>query len=222
MTKKLPARFASWEDADAAFDRFVESLPERREQLRQRLAATGGPELDGSLESLTPLMRWYYSVALQDVEDGMDWWPEWLPPHDPTFQLNDEYPRRLSPQFVRLWELVGVYIGDVAQPLVPHARWVCWRSKAARELTAGAFVLDFGDALFPFAALAAANRNLSMWYIQHGSGGYYDKPLDPDVIEPGLRNRIVERDTLRKDRPLTWQKAPTGPDAFRRTSKPDW
>ena len=222
MTKKLPARFATWEEADAAFERFHAALPLRRQQLRQRLADTAGPTLDGSLESVTPLMRWYCSLALQDLDDGMDWWPEWLPPNDPEFKLNQEYPRLLSPQFMRLWELVGIYIGDVARPLVPYARWVCWRAKSAREITAGDFVLDFGDHLFPFNALVAANPGLSMSYIQHGTGGRFDKPVDPDAFEPALRERILDRDKLRRDRPITWQKAPTGPLAFKRTSKPDW
>lgn len=218
----MPVRFASWEDADAAFDRFIDSLPERRGQLRQRLADTGGPELDRSLESLSPLTEWYFEAALRDERDVMDWWPEWLPPTDANFKPYEDNPRQLSPQFVRLWEMVGIYIADVLQPLVPHSRWVCWRAKAAREITAGALMLDFGDQLFPFDVFPAANAGMVSLYIHYGTGHRWEKPIDADAFEPALRERVLGRDTLRRGRPLTWQKAPTGPDAFRRTSKPDW
>lgn len=222
MTKKMPVRFASWEEAEAAFDRFYSLLPERREQLRTRLRATGGPDLDGSLETLTPVMRWYIDTALEDADDGMDWWSEWLAPNNPHFKPDEDNPRQPSPQLVRLWEMVGIYVADVVQPLVPHARWVCWRAKAATELTAGAFALDFGDQLFPFDVFPAANAGLVNWYIYYGTGHRRERPINPDEFEPALRERVLRRETLRRGRPLTWQKAPTGPDAFRRTSTPDW
>lgn len=40
------------------------ALPERRAQLRKRLAETGGPELDGSVEGLDALDEWYIATAI--------------------------------------------------------------------------------------------------------------------------------------------------------------
>ena len=49
MSRLLPGFHETWADADAAFEAFVASFPERRAQLRERLVDTGGPELDGSV-----------------------------------------------------------------------------------------------------------------------------------------------------------------------------
>lgn len=221
MRKKIPANFPSWEVADREFEAFIGELDLRRFQLRERLAATGGPELDGSLNSLTPLALWYFDAAMRDDDDGMEWWPRWLPPRDPQ-RTPPEGERDLSPQFVRLQELVAVYLADVILPWIPHARWVCWRSKSVWDVANGGFVVDVGDATFPFGPLWVVDPKLSLAYMQPREAAKHLWGVSPQDIETSARRKIIERDARLNGRPVTWQKAPTGPDADRRTRKPTW
>lgn len=112
MRRLVPGFHASWNDADAAFTSFIEALPLRREQLRARLAETGGPELDGSLESLDALNEWYVRMAFADEDDGMDWWPTWHQRRDEP-PVTTRWHRGAPPHLLRLWELVAVYVGDL-------------------------------------------------------------------------------------------------------------
>ena len=211
----------SWEEADARFDRFMAVLPERREQLRDLVSRTGGPELDGTRASLRTANDWFIRIAFEDEPDGMDWFPEWIPINrDAVIPAG----QRIVPgEIYRLWELLGIYIGDVMLSEVPGSRWVCWRAKYPRAGENGRPVIDFGVQTICFDALSAANGGVIRSYRYHGDGGEFDGAADPgaygDIFDRWLRFRA---ENLEREGHESWQKEPTGPDARKRVRTRTW
>jgi hypothetical protein len=223
MSRRPPLRYSSWEAADAAFTQFMVDLPLRREQLRQMLASTGGPQLDGTVESLDALNEWYIETALRGEPDGMDWWPVWIERPRPVDKsipgaIGDSAPDEMY----RLWELVSVYVGDVLLPLIPHARWVCFRAGNYREVINGLPVIDIGNTDFPADAIAIGNAGVPRTVSYRGTGSDFERPADPRRLFKDSVAMVERFEEGRDAGTLKWQKAPTGPDAHRRTTKPDW
>lgn len=219
MSREFISNAATWSEADERFERFVAALPERRTQLRQRLADTGGPALDGTLEGLDALNAWYIDTALVDAPDGMDWRPEWLPgPNGPARGPNGE--RAASPQLLRLWELVGVYLGDLALARFPASRWVCWRDPSKGAAYNGEPMVDIGLPRYPMNVLSRANVGVPSAYKWAGTGHRYDEPADPARLRRSTTSAFERAEAYLATEPVRWQKAPTGHDAHRRTKIP--
>ena len=223
MSVRPPERYESWEAVDADFDQFVADMPLRRAQLRERIAATRGPELDGSLESLRPLNVWYIRTALSGEPDGWDWWPLWLERSaPPTNPMPHVFGNPVPDDVIRLWELVAVYVGDVMLPLMPPSRWVCFRARQFREVINGQPMIDRGDRTFPANPITIANAGVPRAVSHRGTGSRFDKPADPTELVTHVATTVQGFEAARQAGTLKWQKAPTGPDAHRRTTKPDW
>jgi hypothetical protein len=223
MSRRPPQEFGSWGAADAAFTQFMADLPLHREQLRQMLAATGGPQLDGSVDSLDALNEWYIETALRGEPDGMDWWPVWIRRPRPVDKsipgaIGDSAPDEIY----RLWELMSVYVGDVLLPLIPHSRWVCFRAKNYREVINGQPLIDLGNSDFPGDAIAIGNANVPRMVSYRGTGHRFDVVPSTRMLSEGAVAMVRRFEAGRDAGTLKWQKAPTGPDAHRRTTKPDW
>jgi hypothetical protein len=217
MKREYISGAATWAEADAHFEAFVAGLPERREQLVQRLTETGGPTLDGTLEGLDALNEWYIATALADEPDGMDWLPTWLPISG-DFGRGPDGERLISPQVYRLWELVGVYLGDLALARFPDSRWVCWRDPSQGMVFNGEPIIDVGLPRFPLWVLSKANVDVPRTYSYHGTGHRYDVAADPTRLRRVTTTMFEQAAERLHTTPRRWQKAPTGPDAHRRTN----
>ena len=66
--------------AQEYLERYVASLPELRERFARRLAATGGPVVDTSVEALADLDPWYEKEIQDPTPDGLDGVPLWWDP----------------------------------------------------------------------------------------------------------------------------------------------
>ena len=209
----------SWEDADASFESFVATMPERRAQLRARLEATGGPSLDRGLEGLDDLNAWYLCVGLEDQPDGMDWWPAWIGPEPADWEPNSSFPRRRSPQVARLWEMIAVHLGDLMLEAIPQSRWVCWRSKHPMEMVNGMFVMDVGHPSKPGRPVDFARAGVMLAVQRHGTGGPRDELPGTTTMTRHMVRTLAEVAEYRSTgKRLAWQRAPTGPDAHRKTT----
>jgi hypothetical protein len=157
MSRLLPRVHASWDEADEAFQSFVDAFPERRVQLRERLEATGGPELDGTAASLDALNEWFIRIAFEDQDDGMDWWPTWKEPYDPQ-RIAEALVPVSPPHLLRLWELVAIYLADLCLAETEDARWVCWRGDMRHDANNAFPLIDQGFKRPPAIPLAWATR----------------------------------------------------------------
>ena len=119
MTKK---------QSEAAFREYLDERGPALERLREALAADGqDPDalLDGSVESLVPLWRWFLAhLTVFDAPGGAtdpnseprEVWPSWA---------RHEYEVMHSLSLESLFLLDGLvsYLGDVVQQHAPEARW---------------------------------------------------------------------------------------------------
>ena len=213
---------SSWAEADAHFEAFVAGVPDRRVELAERVAATGGPVLDRSIESLLPLNEWFIEQVLDrpappDVEFQM----VWLPAPNPLYRPNPTVPR-LAPGWLRLlWEQVSVYVGDVVLATVPGSRWVCWRSRSKTYIDNGWPSIDVGAAPdIPVNAIMIANAGVLRSWTHQGTGDRQDVRPDPTDMHTRLLGVLQHRSQHLSEHPMRWQAAPTGPGAHRRVTEP--
>ncbi|WP_062077624.1 hypothetical protein [Demequina globuliformis] len=212
--KRRPYIYDSWKDADAKFDGFVASIPERRQQLRDLMAATGGPELDGTPASLQLLNDWVIEFGLSDQDDGMDWWPLWL------YRMTSEEraKKRTIPvpdKAYRLWELTGIYFADMCLTHDPTMQWVCWRGDHPIDIHNAQFYLDQGLAYRPMDPLSIGNVGIGTTISQ--------RELRPDLAHPKPTALARAFDVWRArqpqwfaEQPRSWQAAPTDRKANKR------
>lgn len=204
----------SWDAADAKFDQFIASIPERREQLRELVASTGGPELDGTPASLQLLNDWSIEFGLSDQDDGMDWWPRWKYRMTPGEQAQ----KRTIPvpdKVYRLWELTGIYFADMCLAQDPSLQWVCWRGSHRIDIKNARFILDQGLLHEPLDPLTLGNVGVIRTISQ--------RELRPDLAHPNpnqlydwFSRWVNQRHELYETKPRSWQAAPTGRKANKR------
>ena len=211
---------SSWEEADAHFAAFMATVPERRVELAQRVAETGGPVLDRSVDSLLAVNEWFIEQAL-DRPDAPDVQhrPAWMSPPNPDFEPNWLNPRPPAGWLDLLWEQVSVYVGDVFITAVPGSRWVCWRSRTKSHIDNGWPAIDIGAAPdIKGNAIMIANAGVLRSWTHQGTGDRDDVRPDPTDMHTRLRGVLRSREEYLAEHPMRWQAAPTGPKAHRRVT----
>ncbi|HEY0188220.1 MAG TPA: hypothetical protein VGC67_12090 [Cellulomonas sp.] len=235
------ARIGTVEAADERFERFTQRLDVRRQQLLDRVAASGGglmdsSVLDGSVASLGPLSRWFTAMTRQNEPDGGDWSPwQWLAPRRP------EVPATPA-EFDRLWELVGVYLADVVMAAIPRSQWVCWRTVNQRHLTEGGTrrgveyltgmpVLDIGyvhgDDLGAVDALGLGRAGAPRLHVFAPMTDPLREPPFPEHLRWRVERLLAWRrwrEEFDPHRQYRWRHAPTGEQAelHYRPPEPPW
>jgi hypothetical protein len=199
---------------DRLFEMFMARVADNRVRLRQMVAADGGPELDGSLGSLTGLGEWFCGWARRDPDDGESWESVRVN-HKVSREVNVLGLRGGSPQLERMEDRVAVYLGDVVMGLVPHSRWVCWRGDAVGDRFAGDIVVDVGDPDQPFNAPLFAGWVCGAAYItSYDESNFHFKPENPREMTEAVEwilGRLEERRVAGKE--PVFQPAPTGREA---------
>jgi len=222
MTRVYIMGASSWEEADEHFEAFAATLPQRRRELAEHVAATGGPELDLSVESLTPLNEWFIETVLdRPAPPDIDFRPAWMSPPNPDFTPTPGGPRRAPGWLYLLWEQLGVYLGDVMIEQTPGARWVCWRSPRRGNISNGQPTVDIGVPEDGFKAMSCANGDvLGAWmYLGTGERGMDARP-DPGFYLKYFTAVLERRDAYLATKPPRWQAAPTGPRARKTQREP--
>lgn len=218
-------RIGTVEQADERFERFVSTLDVRREQLRDRVAAWGGglldvSALDGSVESLGPLSRWFTAAARRGEPDGWDWSPwAWLAPRRPEVPVTPA-------EFDRLWELVGVYLADVVMTELPPSRWVCWRTyhsprrdgrrPSYLEYYTGMPVVDVGDGKSAWDALGIGRAGVPRLHVFAPMDDPVQEPPFPEHLRWRVERLLAWRRWQKEYNPnqqYRWRHAPTGEEA---------
>ena len=102
--------------AQEYLERYVATLPGLRERFARRLAVTGGPVVDTSVEALADLDPWYEKEIQDPTPDGLDGVPLW-------WDADIQGPTPTDAQ-LRLVDDVGAHLASVLQQSVPGAAWV--------------------------------------------------------------------------------------------------
>ncbi|PPK94235.1 hypothetical protein CLV92_108137 [Kineococcus xinjiangensis] len=116
----------SYDEAQAYREAYVAALPELVERLRRRAERTGGPVLDGGVDSVQPLGGWFFEQLAADAEDGLSEYPMWWQPGAENSKgfFGEPAP---SLRQVRLIDEVAAYLAHVVQASVPEAQWTIYR-----------------------------------------------------------------------------------------------
>ncbi len=131
-----------YEHMDAAtaqvyLDRYVASLPDLRARLALRLETTGGPVVDGSLQSVDKLDPWYKHEIQRPSPDGLDDVPLWWDSTKPGLAPSDVQ--------LRLVDEVGAYLASVLQHVAGGAEWAVRKQRGgARTVGHHTTVLRLG------------------------------------------------------------------------------
>ena len=95
-------------EAEAFFEAFVARAEPRLDEFRAEVSASGGPELDGSPESLVPLWRWF--VARPRSAGGE--LPPWYEPDPPAVAAE-----RLPASVLRDVDGIALYLARLFEGL---------------------------------------------------------------------------------------------------------
>jgi hypothetical protein len=197
-----------WAASDELFDRFMSAKDDHLEELRQLVAATGGPALDGSLESLKAVEQWFLDVTSGPFDDGADWMPVWLPP------VGEVSKTGLSEAVaLRMDERVGIYYGEVAISELEGSQWVCWRAQRAYDAGSGWVALDVGR--YP--------SRLDPLYMMRLIRERHDPGQPGASLSLRLyQERWKRRDYIKEHGKLNFQVAPAGPEAGKGRGATRW
>lgn len=112
----------SHEEAEAFLEAYVAALPASAGRLRARSGKTGGPTLDGTVDSLLAAEVWFHEQIRKNVEDGVSDVPLWWLPGAEDVKDYLDRPR-MSLQQVRLVDEMGAYLAEVWQTSMPKIEW---------------------------------------------------------------------------------------------------
>lgn len=211
---------SSWAEADAHFEEFMAVVGQRRAELALRVAETGGPVLDRSVDSLLAVNEWFIEQVLDgSAPADVAYRPAWMDPPNPLFRPTPGGPRAAPGWLLLLWEQLGVYVGDVFMAAVPGSRWVCWRSRSKASIDNGWPVIDIGTAPeLKGIAITIANAGVLRSWSHQGTGDRDDVRPDPTDMHKRARGILASREQYLAEHPMRWQAAPTGPKAHRRVA----
>ncbi|MDR1427313.1 MAG: hypothetical protein LBJ08_06100 [Bifidobacteriaceae bacterium] len=200
-----------WAVQDTVFDKFMATHDQCVEELCQLVRSTGGPELDGSVQSLEPLNDWLEIPILLGAkwDDGYDWWPTWASVQDPNFRAPGEMSIL---QYFRLQGRIAFYYADVLISQLPGSQWVCWREGRYTTERTGSFLLDIGTAWTPADPLGSAFGCIyASWKASLDPTDPRHAPLGESTLMKEFESDSLRRmDWLSEGRELTFQPAPTG------------
>ncbi|WP_146099654.1 hypothetical protein [Kineococcus xinjiangensis] len=176
----------SLEEAEAYRESYLAERPQLVERLRRRIARTGGPELDGTVEGLEALGVWFFEQLDADAEDGLAGSPSWW---QPGAENGSGFfgEKLLSLRQVRLVDEVGAYLGQVLHAVLPQARWVVYRrDPKIRDVNQHATVLEGPFGIF---------KPESFVYGEALGVVMYREPVNPQALHEVVTFLIDESPT---------------------------
>lgn len=181
------------DEAERRFAEWVAAEDDRRGHLHAWVAATGGPALDPTLESLRALNVWYHARAVEAQADPSPGRPSWAPPRNPDFVPRPGGPRPASDAVMRLWDLVTVHVADVLRAQVPGSRWICFRNGDRRDDRNGKPMMDIGWLENPADVIMLAHGSVP---AAVGSG----RPFRPDDLHDKVVRTLAQLEAYRSAR----------------------
>ena len=118
-------------EAHRHHDDYLSSLGPASEQLRNRFKAETGADLDGSIESLIELKRWFVERLLT-IEAPRAGLPTWWDPAMPTADNGDPETYPFTRAQLMLVDEVQAYLAEVILNANPDATWIINRKSKRR------------------------------------------------------------------------------------------
>lgn len=124
----LTLMYASKEEITRAHHVYLNGIDDAQGRLREHLRETGGPEADGSLESLRGIGAWFLDHLPETAEPAStSWLPAWWNPQSPPAGDGVDTHSPVTRQQLRLIDEVHAYVAEVVMSHVPAAHWVVYK-----------------------------------------------------------------------------------------------
>ena len=120
--------YASKEEIARAHHAYLDGIGDAQGRIREHLRETGGPEADGSIESLRGIGLWFLKHLPETAEAAStSWIPTWWDPQLPPAGEDVETHSPFTRQQLRLIDEVHAYVVEVVMAHVPGAHWVVFK-----------------------------------------------------------------------------------------------
>lgn len=134
----------------AANEAYLRGIAEARIRFRAHLRESGGPEADGTRESLAAVGAWFLHHLRDNSRDRKDpWLPAWWNPRTPLAGSREKGAAPFTRQQLRLIDEVHAYVAEVLLNEIPGAEWVIYTAHK-RESRYGQTVLKLGRNTYDF------------------------------------------------------------------------
>jgi hypothetical protein len=170
---------------DELRDEYLESLPSACARLNDRLAGQVDFELDGTVESLTPLNRWYMGEIIRAAQEPATGLPVWWDPEMPTADDGDPETYPFTRSQLALIDEVQAYYAFVLRNVRPDAPWVTYKGGKV-DMNNGSTMLQLGKKkyLSPHTVVYGIALRVVRSH-QH---------VSPDAMEALTREMVIARD----------------------------
>jgi hypothetical protein len=119
---------ASKEEIARAHHAYLDGIDDAQGRIREHLRATGGPDPDGSIESLANIGPWFFEhLTERDEPVSTDWIPAWWDPQLLPAGAGVETHAPLTRQQLRLIDEVHAYVAEVVLNHASGAKWVVYK-----------------------------------------------------------------------------------------------
>jgi hypothetical protein len=153
---------ASKEEIARAHHAYLDGFDDARARIREHLRATGGPDADGSIESLPGIGAWFFKhLPERDEAAPTGWIPAWWNPQVPPAGEDVETHASLTRQQLRLIDEVQAYVAEVVMTHASGAKWVMYKG-SKKDIRHGTTVvqLDTRRQFYPLSLVYKAALNV--------------------------------------------------------------
>lgn len=180
----LTLMYASKEEITRAHHAYLDGIGDARGRIREHLRETGGPNPDGSVESLPGIGQWFLEHLPETAEPmTTSWIPTWWDPLVPVAGDGVETHAPLTRQQLRLIDEVQAYVAEVVLGHVPGAHWVVFKG-SRKNIRFGTTViqLDKKRQFYPKSLVYKAALNVVL----------LDKPVEAALFYDVVRQDISD------------------------------
>ena len=182
----LTLMHASKEEITRAHHAYLNGISDAQGRIREHLWETGGPEADGSIESLRGIGQWFLAHLPETAEPlATSWILAWWDPQSPPAGDGVDTHAPFTRQQLRLIDEVHAYVAEVVMTHVPGAEWVVYKG-CKKDVRNGDTVIQLNKRrqFYPLSLVYKAALNEVL----------LDKPVEAALFYDVVRQYISDAD----------------------------
>ena len=180
----LTLMYASKEEIARAHHAYLDGIGDAQGRIREHLRETGGPEADGSIESLRGIGQWFLEHLPETAEPmPTSWIPAWWNPQSPPSGDGVDTHSPVTRQQLRLIDEVHAYVAEVVMTHANKAQWVVYKGRR-KNIRFGTTVIQLGKRrqFYPKSLVYKAAVNVVL----------LDKPVEAALFYDVVRQYISD------------------------------
>jgi len=174
---------ASRERVGELHEAYLRNLAPAQARLRARLVEADDPDLDGTLDSLTVVTRWFLTRIQEPRMSEPAALPSWWDPATPTATESHPDANPFSSAQLALIDEMQAYVAEVMTRARPDAKWVIFKGHR-KDFRNGEPMLQTGKGM-PFG----------IWGVVYGfalKAAYYHRDVRADELTELVREALAK------------------------------